>query len=107
MIPAAVVLILGLARSPGVTATDDHVPSKLQLFWEAIVKRVNTRSRTTSAGCTRSSCRSPSALFFFILFANWLELMPTELNHDTAPAASATADTNLTYALALMVIVGV
>ena len=51
--------------------------------------------------------RSPSALFFFILIANWLELIPTELNHDLHLLPAPTADTNLTYAMALMVMVGV
>jgi F-type H+-transporting ATPase subunit a len=48
------------------------------------------------------------ALFFFILIANWFELVPSEWNHDTGHLLPApTADTNLTYALALMVILGV
>ena len=47
------------------------------------------------------------ALFFFILFANWLELLPTEINHDVHLLPAPTADTNLTYAMALMAMVGV
>ena len=48
-----------------------------------------------------------TALFFFILIANWLEVIPTELNSDTHLLPSPTADTNLTYAMAALVIVGV
>ena len=47
------------------------------------------------------------ALFFFILTANWIEVFPTELNHDVHLLPSPTADTNLTYAMAFLVIVGV
>ena len=47
------------------------------------------------------------SLFFFILFANWLEILPTEINHDTHLLPAPTADTNLTYALAAVTIVSV
>ena len=47
------------------------------------------------------------SLFFFILFANWLEILPTELNHDVHLLPAPTADTNLTYALAAVTIVSV
>ena len=47
------------------------------------------------------------ALFFFILIANWLELVPSELNEHLHLLPAPTADTNLTYAMALVVIVGV
>jgi F-type H+-transporting ATPase subunit a len=41
-------------------------------------------------------------LFFFILTANWLEVIPSGHNPEYLPAP--TADVNLTYALALLVI---
>jgi F-type H+-transporting ATPase subunit a len=47
------------------------------------------------------------ALFFVILIANWLELLPTEINHHLHLLPAPTADTNLTYAMALMAMVGV
>ena len=48
------------------------------------------------------------SLFFFILIANWLELVPSKLNEDTSHLLAApTADTNLTYALAAVTIVSV
>ena len=48
------------------------------------------------------------SLFFFILIANWLELIPSRLNDDAPHLLSApTADTNLTYALAAVTIVSV
>ncbi len=42
------------------------------------------------------------ALFIFILIANWIHFLPT--HHFLVPA---NADTNLTYAMALLVVVGV
>jgi F-type H+-transporting ATPase subunit a len=47
------------------------------------------------------------ALFFFILICNWIELIPTELNSHVHLLPSPTADTNLTYAMAIMAMVGV
>jgi F-type H+-transporting ATPase subunit a len=48
------------------------------------------------------------SLFFFILIANWLELVPSEPNHEAGHLLPApTADTNLTYALAAITIVSV
>jgi len=47
------------------------------------------------------------SLFFFILFCNWLELLPTELNEKTHLLPAPTADTNLTYALALVTMLSV
>ena len=48
------------------------------------------------------------ALFFFILIANWIEVIPTELNKHVHLLPSPTADTNLTYAMAFIaMIVGV
>ena len=45
------------------------------------------------------------ALFTFILIANWLELIPSGDDPHLLPPP--TADVNLTYALGLLVIVGV
>jgi len=47
------------------------------------------------------------ALFFFILVANWLELIPSEPNDHIHALPAPTADVNLTYAMAIMVMVGV
>jgi F-type H+-transporting ATPase subunit a len=47
------------------------------------------------------------SIFFFVLFANWLELLPTELNHDVHLLPAPTADVNLTYALAAVTMVSV
>ena len=47
------------------------------------------------------------SLFFFILFCNWLELLPLRINEETHLLTVPTADTNLTYALAAVTIVSV
>ena len=47
------------------------------------------------------------ALFFFILFANWIEILPTELNEDVHLLPVPTADTNLTYAMASFAMISV
>jgi F-type H+-transporting ATPase subunit a len=47
------------------------------------------------------------AEFFFILVANWMEMIPSEPNQDFHLLPSPTADTNLTYAMAVAVIVSV
>jgi F-type H+-transporting ATPase subunit a len=104
----ALVMLLGfLARRALTRDTDDHVPTKLQLFWETIVGQVNTQVEDNLGRVHSYVAPLAISLFFFILFANWLELLPTELNHDTHLLPAPTADTNLTYALALLVMVSV
>ena len=87
--------------------TEDHVPTKLQLFWETVVGQVNTQVEDNLGRVHPYVAPLAISLFFFILFANWLEMLPTELNHDTHLLPAPTADTNLTYALALLVMVSV
>jgi F-type H+-transporting ATPase subunit a len=102
-VAALAVLLLGfLARRALTRHPDDHVPTKLQLFWETIVKQVNDQVQDNLGKVHPYVTPLAISLFFFILFANWLELLPTELNHDTHLTPAPTADTNLTYALALL-----
>jgi len=104
----AVVVLLGfLARRALTKDTDDHVPTKLQLVWEAIVGQVNKQVEDNLGKVHPYAAPLAISLFFFILFANWLEILPTELNHDTHLLPAPTADTNLTYALAFVTIVSV
>jgi F-type H+-transporting ATPase subunit a len=108
LIAGGLVMLLGfLARRALTRDTDDHVPTKLQLFWETIVGQVNTQVEDNLGRVHSYVAPLAISLFFFILFANWLELLPTELNHDTHLLPAPTADTNLTYALALLVMVSV
>jgi F-type H+-transporting ATPase subunit a len=108
LVAGAAVVILGfLARRALTRHTEDHVPTKLQLLWETIVKEVNTQVEDNLGRIHPYVAPLGISLFFFILFANWLEILPTELNHDTHLLPAPTADTNLTYALAAITIVSV
>ncbi len=108
LIAGGLVLALGfVARNRLTRDTVDHVPSKVQLLWETIVKQVTTQVEDSLGRVNPFVVPLAVALFFFILFANWMELIPSEPNHQLHLLPSPTADTNLTYALALLVIVGV
>jgi F-type H+-transporting ATPase subunit a len=104
-----IVVILGfIARQQLTKDTEDHVPTKLQLVWETLVNWVTGQVEDNLGKVNRTVVSLAVALFFFILIANWFELIPSELNHDTGHLLPApTADTNLTYALAALVIIGV
>jgi F-type H+-transporting ATPase subunit a len=108
LVAGALVILLGfLARRALTKDTEDHVPTKLQLVWESIVGEVNKQVEDNLGKVHPYAAPLAISLFFFILFCNWLEILPTELNHDTHLLPAPTADTNLTYALALVTIVSV
>lgn len=110
LIAGAIVVILGFLLRNALTksADDDHVPSKLQILWEAIVANVQTQVEDNLGRVHPFVVPLAVALFFFILIANWLEMVPTKLNeHHREFLISPTADTNLTYAMAVFAIVGV
>ena len=88
---AIVVLLLGL---PGRAASSPRRPTTTSRPSSSCSGRPSSarstpRSRTTSAGCTPTSCRWRSRCSSSSSFANWLELIPTELNDEDAPAAVA------------------
>ncbi len=105
----SIVVILGfIARAQLTKDTDDHVPTKLQLVWETLVNWVTSQVEDNLGRVNRTVVSMAVALFFFILIANWFEIIPSAWNEDTGHLLPApTADTNLTYAMALLVIVGV
>ena len=108
LVAGGVVILLGfLARRALTKNTEDHVPTKLQLIWEAVVGEVNKQVEDNLGKVHPYAAPLAISLFFFILFCNWLEILPTELNHDVHLLPAPTADTNLTYALALVTIVSV
>jgi F-type H+-transporting ATPase subunit a len=112
IIAGSIVLILGfIARNRLTKDTVDHVPSKIQLLWETIVKQVNTQVEDSLGAVNPFVVPLAVSLFFFILICNWMELIPSELNSDAENPVhllpAPTADVNLTYALALTVMVGV
>lgn len=108
LIAGTIVVLLGFwARSALTKRPDDHVPTKIQLVWEAIVKEVQTQVEDNLGRVHPFVVPLAVALFFFILIANWLELIPSELNHRAHLLPAPTSDTNLTYAMAILVMVGV
>ena len=107
-VAGSLVLILGfLARRQLTKDPEDHVPTKLQLIWEAVVGEVNKQVEDNLGKVHPYAAPLAVSLFFFILFCNWLELLPLKLNEETHILVVPTADTNLTYALAAVTIVSV
>jgi F-type H+-transporting ATPase subunit a len=108
LVAGAIVVALGFwARHKLTERPEDHVPTKIQLFWETVVGQVNEQVETNLGRLHPYVVPLATALFVFILVANWLEVIPTELNEDVHLLPSPTADTNLTYAMALLAMVSV
>lgn len=108
LVAGAIVLLLGfLVRRALTRDTSDHVPTKLQIIWESVVGEVNRQVEDNLGKVHPYVAPLAISLFFFILFANWLELVPTELNERTHLLPAPTADTNLTYAMAIFAVVSV
>jgi F-type H+-transporting ATPase subunit a len=108
LVAGGMVLLLGLLVRRAMTRdADDHVPTKLQMVWEAVVGQVNSQVEDNLGKVHPYVAPLAISIFFFVLFANWLELIPTELNEDTHLLPAPTADTNLTYAIAIFAVVSV
>lgn len=107
-VAGAIVLLLGFLVRRALTANPhDHVPTKLQLIWEAIVGQVNRQVEDNLGKVHPYAAPLAISLFFFILIANWIELLPLKVNESDHLLSVPTADTNLTYALAAVTIVSV
>jgi F-type H+-transporting ATPase subunit a len=108
LVAGALVLLLGFWATRALRKeTEDHVPTKVQILWELVVGEVNKQVNDNLGRVHPYVAPLAISLFFFILFANWLELVPTELNEDVHLLPAPTADTNLTYALAAVTMVSV
>jgi F-type H+-transporting ATPase subunit a len=108
LVAGVIVIVLGLLVRRVLTRnTEDHVPTKLQLIWESVVGEVNKQVEDNLGKVHPFVAPLAISLFFFILIANWLELVPSELNEDAHLLPAPTADTNLTYAMALFAVVSV
>lgn len=94
-------IVIGLGLWMARTATSG-VPSKIQLFWESVVGWVQGEVNSSMGKTSPFVVPLAVTLFFFILFANWVALLPA---HEYLPPA--TSDVNLTYSLALVVIIWV
>jgi F-type H+-transporting ATPase subunit a len=108
VVAGVIVVALGLwARKQLTKETEDHVPTKLQLIWETIIGQVTREVEGNLGRVNPTVVTYAVALFFFILVANWLELIPSEPNDHLHLLPAPTSDTNLTYAMAVLVIGGV
>ncbi len=99
LIAGVVVIILGLLVARSASSTN---PGKLQLLWESLVSWVTEQVESNLGRVNPFVVPLAICLFAFILIANWLELLPT-MDWIKSP----TSDVNLTYAMALLVIIGV
>jgi F-type H+-transporting ATPase subunit a len=83
----------------------DGVPTKMQIVFEAVSQQVRTYV-VQAVGHDVPAWLVPLgfALFFFILFCNWLAWIPSGHHPEYLPPP--TADTNLTFALTAVVVVG-
>jgi F-type H+-transporting ATPase subunit a len=103
LVAGAIVIGLGLWMRRKINA---RKPSGLQLFFETVTNQVETQVEETM-GIRTAPFVVPLALtlFLFILIANWLSILPTfhHGSHELLPPPAS--DVNLTYALALLVIV--
>jgi F-type H+-transporting ATPase subunit a len=101
IIAGLIIIILGLLlrRSASVRS-----PGKLQLFFETVTSEVE-RQVDESMGIKTAPFVVPLAetLFLFILISNLIAVIPTGNHPEYAPPPAS--DVNLTYALAIFVIV--
>jgi F-type H+-transporting ATPase subunit a len=101
LVAGAIILLLGfvLRRS-----ASTHQPGKVQIFFETVIGEVSRQVEDTM-GLETAPFVVPLAttLFLFILIANWIALVPTGHHPEYVPPPAS--DVNLTYALALLVIV--
>ena len=108
VVAGLIVILLGFwVRGQLTKKTEDEVPTKLQLVWETIVKEVETQVEENLGRVHPYVVPLAVALFFFILIANWIEVIPTEPNKHIHLLPSPTADTNLTYAMGAIAMVSV
>jgi F-type H+-transporting ATPase subunit a len=108
VVAGLILILLGFwLRHQLTKETEDQVPTKLQLVWETVVTQVQTQVEENLGRLNPYVVPLAVALFFFILIANWVEVIPTELNRHVHLLPSPTADTNLTYALAAFAMVSV
>jgi F-type H+-transporting ATPase subunit a len=101
LVAGLIVIGLGLAIRRSASARQ---PGKLQLIYETVVEQVESQVEE-SIGIKTAPFVVPLALtlFLFILTANLLALIPTGHHPEYMPPPAS--DVNLTYALALFVIV--
>ncbi|TAM86286.1 MAG: ATP synthase F0 subunit A [Jatrophihabitans sp.] len=101
LVAGAIIIGLGLLVRRSASMRQ---PGKLQLIYETVVDEVEKQVEE-SLGIKTAPFVVPLAitLFLFILVANWLAIIPTGHHPEYMPPPAS--DVNLTYAMALIVIV--
>jgi F-type H+-transporting ATPase subunit a len=101
LIAGAIILILGLLLR---RSASTEKPGRIQLFFETVQAEVEAQVED-AMGVKTAPFVVPLAmtLFLFILIANWIAIIPTGHHPEYVPPPAS--DVNLTYALALLVIV--
>ncbi|MGH9298975.1 MAG: F0F1 ATP synthase subunit A [Acidimicrobiales bacterium] len=97
-----IVIALGLVLRAKATS---GVPGKLQLAFETVVGSASRQIETTMGSKGLFIVPLACTLFVFILFCNWLEMIPTNLANHHQLLVSPTSDINLPAAMAVTVIV--
>ncbi|MGA3214789.1 MAG: F0F1 ATP synthase subunit A [Acidimicrobiales bacterium] len=100
LVAGVTVIAIGLAVRVHITA---GVPGKAQLAFETIVNGISHQIESSIGSKGRRIVPLAMTLFLYILFCNWLEMLPTGHSPQYLPAP--TGDVNLTYAMALTVII--
>lgn len=95
-------LVIGIGLAVRMTLTPG-VPGRMQLAWEAISGAISDQVEESIGPRGRRIVPLAMTLFIFILFCNWLEMIPT--GHTPQLLPSPTGDVNLTYAMSLTVII--
>jgi F-type H+-transporting ATPase subunit a len=103
VVAGALVLAIGLWARRALNA---RKPGRAQLFFETVIEQVEKQVEDTM-GIKTAPFVVPLAitLFLFILFANWLSILPVIHGGGAEVLPPPASDVNLTYALALLVIV--
>jgi F-type H+-transporting ATPase subunit a len=103
LVAGAIILLLGFWVRRKITS---GVPSRTQLIFETVNEQVEQQVEDTM-GMKTAPFVVPLAitLFLFILIANWLSILPVFHAPHGEFLPPPAADVNLTYALALLVIV--
>ena len=101
LIAGAIIVGLGLYMRARLSTTK---PTGVQLFFETVTSQVEEQVESTM-GVRTAPFVVPmaTALFLFILIANWIAIIPTGHHPEYVPPPAS--DANLAYALALLVIV--
>lgn len=99
-IAAVIVLAFGLYLAAKATS---KVPSTLQTAFEAVTDQVE-RQVESNVGIRTAPFVVPLAIsiFFFILIANWISILPHATEEYVRPP---TADVNLTFAMSIFVMI--